>query len=591
MHFVEKTFHLTRADKDLIQNMDCDIQVWCILLNDKVPFRMQWPLYSDLKVNGVPVRTVGRPGSQLLGANGRDDGPMIAFYLNEGINQISLAGYDARSFCLGVRVVKQRTVEQIIDVILKEQNCESFGDALARVRRCVGGGMAMADEDSGSDLEVIADCVTVSLRCPMSGSRIKTAGRFRPCAHMACFDVEIFVRLNQRSRKWQCPTCLKNYSLEDITIDHYFNHIAKMMQDCAEDIVEIEVRPDGSWRVKNGYQFKNLGYWHLPDENLDTAVLPRNDGSMGHINPKEESIPWDLQTSPRNSTEEYLENNIQKVTVSRGSSGSHRDDGDYSIYQDHVRNNDISANSGIEINAMSYDSSATARAMNENTSVSFGDLDLIVLSDSEGETANLTSPATFSMTPVVSNDEHSFSGPHGISDVFLGDPVFSAGMGYNTDFEMAHQAFASDAQDGSPYQQLYLENASDTLIDSEYPSVTSSAPVDGGALTSNTTVDLGRQPAGLFVQSDLGNNPQTSNGICQENLIPLGFDSNNGGGNGSAAIHAATSNGLDLVKQCGSNEVSLPLHMNDDAGSIGTNSGRRGGPFSFPRRPRSVRRP
>lgn len=29
------------------------IQAWCMLLNDKVPFRMQWPQYADLQVNGM----------------------------------------------------------------------------------------------------------------------------------------------------------------------------------------------------------------------------------------------------------------------------------------------------------------------------------------------------------------------------------------------------------------------------------------------------------------------------------------------------------------------------------------------------------
>ena len=29
-------------------------------------------------VTGVPVRAINRPGSQLLGANGRDDGPVVS---------------------------------------------------------------------------------------------------------------------------------------------------------------------------------------------------------------------------------------------------------------------------------------------------------------------------------------------------------------------------------------------------------------------------------------------------------------------------------------------------------------------------------
>lgn len=28
-------------------------QAWCMLLNDKVTFRMQWPQYADLQINGI----------------------------------------------------------------------------------------------------------------------------------------------------------------------------------------------------------------------------------------------------------------------------------------------------------------------------------------------------------------------------------------------------------------------------------------------------------------------------------------------------------------------------------------------------------
>jgi hypothetical protein len=28
------------------------LQVWCILLDDRVPFRIHWPLHSDVQVNG-----------------------------------------------------------------------------------------------------------------------------------------------------------------------------------------------------------------------------------------------------------------------------------------------------------------------------------------------------------------------------------------------------------------------------------------------------------------------------------------------------------------------------------------------------------
>ncbi|CAI0548602.1 unnamed protein product [Linum tenue] len=235
---IEKSFHLTRADKDLLNKPEIDVQAWCMLLHDKVPFRMQWPQYADLQVNGVPVRAINRPGSQLLGANGRDDGPIITPCTKDGINKISLSGCDARSFCLGVRIVKRRTLQQILGLIPKESDGEHFEDALARVCRCVGGGAPTDGADSDSDLEVVADSITVNLRCP-----------------------------------WQCPICLKNYSLDSIIVDPYFNRVTNKMRHCGEDITEIEVKPNGSWRVKTKTEAERrevgeLAQWHNPDGTL-----------------------------------------------------------------------------------------------------------------------------------------------------------------------------------------------------------------------------------------------------------------------------------------------------------------------------------
>ena len=36
---------------------------------------------------------------------------------------------------------------------------------------------------------------------------MRIAGRFKPCVHMGCFDLETFVELNQRSRKVRICAC------------------------------------------------------------------------------------------------------------------------------------------------------------------------------------------------------------------------------------------------------------------------------------------------------------------------------------------------------------------------------------------------
>lgn len=37
-------------------------------------------LYLHPCPSGIPVRTTNRPGAQSLGANGRDDGPVVRFF-------------------------------------------------------------------------------------------------------------------------------------------------------------------------------------------------------------------------------------------------------------------------------------------------------------------------------------------------------------------------------------------------------------------------------------------------------------------------------------------------------------------------------
>uniref|UniRef100_A0ACD5Y737 Uncharacterized protein n=1 Tax=Avena sativa TaxID=4498 RepID=A0ACD5Y737_AVESA len=156
VQYLEKTFPLSRANREMLQKAEYDIQVWCILLDDKVPFRIHWPLHSDVQVNGVHLRVVNRQITQQLGANGRDDGPVLTEYCKEGPNKIVLSRSDSRMFSLGVRIAKRRSLQEVLSLVPKEHDGEKFDYALARVRRCVGGGAEADKADSDSDIEVVA---------------------------------------------------------------------------------------------------------------------------------------------------------------------------------------------------------------------------------------------------------------------------------------------------------------------------------------------------------------------------------------------------------------------------------------------------
>ncbi|KAK6144445.1 hypothetical protein DH2020_021265 [Rehmannia glutinosa] len=464
---IEKTFQLTRADKDLLSKQEYDVQAWCMLLNDKVTFRMQWPQYADLQVNGVPVRATNRPGSQLLGANGRDDGPIFALSkvlepknkdlhvcggfkmverrvahvigvtteavvmvlgvlaikipitqcTRDGINKISLTGCDARIFCVGVRIVKRRTLRQILSVIQIGAESESFEDSLARVRKCVGGGASTENADSDSDIEVVADFVPVNLRCP-----------------------------------WQCPICLKNYSWETITIDPYFNRITSKMRNSGEDVAEIEVKPDGSWRVKaesdrDRRGLGELGLWHLPDgtvcESPEVESKPKPElkpvkhdvGVDSHAAlkigiKKNRNGCWEFRKpddmrgiSPANRFhEDFKSNGPNIILMSSSATGSGIDGEDASVNQDGKGNLGFSTVNGIEYESMSM-SIDPPHGFNESyTATPAGDAEVIVLSDSEEETE-----PPMSSGPVITSGVHFPAPQHGMTDSYYENPTLGAG--------------------------------------------------------------------------------------------------------------------------------------------------------------------
>nr|WDV57328.1 SIZ1c [Ipomoea batatas] len=488
---IEKTFQLTRADRDLLAKQEYDLQAWCILLNDTVHFRMHWPLYTNLQINGVPVRAINRPGSQLLGANGRDDGPIITPCTRDGINKISLAGVDSRVFCFGVRIVKRRTVQQILNCIPKESDGERFEDALARVCR-IGGGNVTENADSDSDIEIVADFIPLNLRCPMSGSRIKVAGRFKPCVHKGCFDLEVFVEMNQRTRKWQCPHCLKNYSLEHIIIDPYLNRITSKLRNCEEDVAEIEVKPDGSWRAKvegDINSLGDLGQWHLPNGNLcissDADSMPKPEvlkqvkqdgGSNGHGGlrvglKKNPNGIWEISKHEDVLTNKMRDNFFSDqdiIPMSSSGTGSGKAGEDPSVNQDGIGNLDLPTNNRIDFESVSLNFNSEYGISDRNPSIPLGDAEVIVLSDSDEE----NEPLMFHGNVQGNNraDAARVSFPlqqHGITDSYHEDPALANegnscpglfGATNNDDFEMHTWPLSHNTQ-GGPGFQLFGSDA------------------------------------------------------------------------------------------------------------------------------------
>ena len=184
------------------------------------------------------------------------------------------------------------------------------------------------------------------------------------------------------------------------------------MRHCGEDVAEIEVKPDGSWRPKVKSEIERrelgeLGRWHLPDSTLcilsngETTVKSevlkpvKQEGiSEGHTGLKlgirknrngvwEVSRPEEMNTSSGNKLQQQFgEHELKVIPMSSSATGS-RDGDDASVNQDGGVNFDFSTNNGIEMDSFSLNVDSAYGFAGPNSSALGGDAEVIVLSDSD----------------------------------------------------------------------------------------------------------------------------------------------------------------------------------------------------------------
>lgn len=155
----ERAFFLSAQLLDLLRRRPSDFQLRAaaVQLDDANPFRVHWPLMSDLSINRRSLRVYGRSGSYKLGPNQRDDAADVSPLAAAGRNLVSFGCGDARPFAFALLVMRRREAAQVRALMAPRETLE---EAVERVRRSVRGGV----EDDDDDIEV--GNVVVSLKDP-----------------------------------------------------------------------------------------------------------------------------------------------------------------------------------------------------------------------------------------------------------------------------------------------------------------------------------------------------------------------------------------------------------------------------------------
>ncbi|GMI95474.1 PROTEIN INHIBITOR OF ACTIVATED STAT LIKE 2 [Hibiscus trionum] len=120
------------------------------------------------------------------------------------------------------------------------------------------------DSAPGSeDSDLIEGPSRISLKCPISRTRIRTPVKGDACKHLQCFDFNNYVDINSRRPSWRCPHCNQHVCYTNIRIDQ---NMVKVLKEVAGDVSDVIISADGSWKAV----MENDGdVDELPDKILD----------------------------------------------------------------------------------------------------------------------------------------------------------------------------------------------------------------------------------------------------------------------------------------------------------------------------------
>ncbi|KAM3721075.1 E3 SUMO-protein ligase [Dirofilaria immitis] len=147
---------------------------------------------------------------------------------------------DKRSWAVGIYVVKRLTSDILLERLLA--NLASRRDA-EETKRMIKNRLSSDDDDA-----IQMETLRMSLLCPLGKTRMLIPVKAYDCAHLQCFDLSNFLKMNEKRPTWKCAVCNNGAPYKKLVIDGYFERVLK---DTASNITEVELLHGGDWRPIN----------------------------------------------------------------------------------------------------------------------------------------------------------------------------------------------------------------------------------------------------------------------------------------------------------------------------------------------------
>ncbi|KAG8913461.1 SUMO ligase siz1 [Tulasnella sp. 408] len=172
-----------------------------------------------------------------------------------------------RKYFVQVNLVKATSPEQLVE-ILRKGKYKPKEEILMKMRQNV-------DDDD----EIEAGPQKLSLKCPLSYTRIEIPIRSSACPHPSCFDATSWYGMMEVTTTWQCPICEKTLNLDEMIVDGYFDNILKTTDEDVEDVI---LESNGEWHTQDG-KYHSQGWVRPATDPSATRVASTSTSSSATI--------------------------------------------------------------------------------------------------------------------------------------------------------------------------------------------------------------------------------------------------------------------------------------------------------------------
>ena len=215
-----------------------------------------------------------------------------------------------------MNLVRKSSAEELTDKISRGKIISKehvLRESECKIKQCgVRGSNNNIVRRQAEDADIVVESTIMSLKDPISTSRISIPCRSTVCAHNQCFDALCFIQLQEQAPTWTCPICNKSISYEALVVDQYFQDVLRQTD---QSINKVTIEPDGQWKkIVEGEENRsgpNKGRATYDDDSDDDLVeIPSDTGRVTQIKnePQSATPGFAQQTPPLSSREPSLSN-------------------------------------------------------------------------------------------------------------------------------------------------------------------------------------------------------------------------------------------------------------------------------------------